>query len=117
MRGEAKWNELFQRIEKVVQEWREENPVATLTEIEEAVDKELAVVRVKMVEDLALEGVGRNIKGLSWEERPKCPECEEPVRANGRGERRLTTSYEQQVKLERSKAYCPQCDLSFFPPR
>lgn len=81
MRSEAKWGELFEKIEKAVQEWRAENPTATLTEIEKAVDKELSRVRVKMVEGLALAGASRDIKGLAAEKRPPCPQCGEAVGA------------------------------------
>ena len=41
---DADWDDLVRRIRKAVQEWRDENPTATLTEIENAVDDELVVL-------------------------------------------------------------------------
>ena len=52
--NEAKWDDLFTKIKAAIIEWREENPTATLTEIEEQVDRNLSGVRVQMIEDVAL---------------------------------------------------------------
>jgi tRNA(Ile2) C34 agmatinyltransferase TiaS len=112
---EANWDDLFQRVRKTVQEWRDENPTATLTEIETAVDKELSVVRVEMIEELALQSRSKNLREIPRAERPKCPECGRSVVANGRQERTLTTNHDQRIHLERSKAYCRHCQVSFFP--
>jgi hypothetical protein len=48
---EAEWEELFESVAQAVAEWRGKHPRAKLTEIEKAVDRQLAEVRVKMVED------------------------------------------------------------------
>jgi hypothetical protein len=114
---EADWDDLFQRIRKTVQEWREENLTATLTEIENAVDNELAVARVQLIEELALQSRSRNLQEIPMAERPKCPECGRPVLANGKQRRTLTTNNNKRIRLERSKAYCKHCQVSFFPPR
>ena len=111
----SKWEDLFERIGEAIGEWRQENPEATLTEIEEAVDRRLAPVRAEMVEDLAQEGRTADLTALTEEERPSCPQCGKAVVANGRQRRRLTTEREQTIELERSKAYCPHCQVSFFP--
>jgi hypothetical protein len=116
MKGqEADWADLAQRIKKTVQEWRDDNPAATLTEIENVVDKELSVARAVLINELALQGRSRDIRALPRDERPKCPECGRPVVANGKQVRTLTTNHDQRIELERSKAYCKHCQVSFFP--
>lgn len=56
-----------------------------------------------MIQDLALESAMTDIKQLAPEERPRCPGCDRPLRANGKDSRQLITTYEQVVELERSK--------------
>lgn len=51
-----KWGELQEKISAAIEEWRQEHPEATLTEIEEAVDDRVAEMRRQMVEDLAQQG-------------------------------------------------------------
>lgn len=111
-----KWESLFEKIGEAIAEWRLENPEATLTEIEEAVDSRMAEIRTEMVEDLAQEGRTADLTALPEEERPRCPQCGRSVVANGKQRRRLTTEREQTIELERSKAHCPHCQVSFFPP-
>lgn len=112
---QEKWDDLFGRIAETVERWRQEHPEATLTEIEEAVGGRIAEVRTQMVEDLAHQGRTADLKRVPKEARPRCPQCGEPVIANGKQKRRLITDYEQHIDLERSKAYCTHCQVSFFP--
>lgn len=112
---DADWDDLVRRIRKAVQEWRDENPTATLTEIENAVDDELSVARVELIEELALQARSRDLREIPLAERPKCPECGRPVVANGKQSRTLTTNHDKRIQLERSKAYCKHCEVSFFP--
>lgn len=112
---EAQWDELFDLVAQAVSQWRRKHPRAKLTEIEKAVDRRLAEVRVQMVEDLAQQGETADLTQLAEEERPRCPECGRPVVANGKQKRRLRTDHEQTIELKRSKAYCAHCKVSFFP--
>lgn len=112
-----RWQELQEKINATIEEWRREHPEATLTEIEEAVDKQLGEMRARMVEDLAQGGRTADLRRLPKAERPCCPRCGQPVVANGKGRRKLKTFYEQTIELERHQAYCQQCELTFFPPR
>lgn len=112
---DEQWDELFVLVAKAVGEWRRKHPRAKLTEIEKMVDRHLAEVRVQMVEDLAQQGATADLTQLTEAERPRCPECGQAVVANGKQKRRLRTDYEQMIELERSKAYCPHCKVSFFP--
>jgi hypothetical protein len=115
MSGQKDWDELYQEASQAMQRWRQEHKRATLTEIEETVDEELARIRAQMIQDLAMASDVADIRSLAKEDRPKCPQCGRPVTANGWQKRRLTTDHEQEVELNRSKAYCRHCKLSFFP--
>jgi hypothetical protein len=115
MSGQKDWDELYQEASKAMRRWRQEHKRATLTEIEETVDEELARIRAQMIQDLAIASDVADIRSMAKEERPKCPQCGRPATANGRQKRRLTTDHEQVVELNRSKAYCRHCKLSFFP--
>lgn len=112
---EEQWDELFDMVAQTVSEWRRKHPRAKLTEIEKAVDRHLAEVRVKMVEDLAHQGETADLTKVEKAERPRCPECGRAVVANGKQKRRLQTDYEKTLELKRSKAYCRHCKVSFFP--
>lgn len=112
---EAQREELFEVVAQAVSQWRRKHRRAKLTEIEKAVDRHLAEVRVQMVEDLAQQGETADLTQLEEEERPRCPACGRAVVANGKQKRRLRTDHEQTIELERSKAYCARCKVSFFP--
>lgn len=115
MSGSKKWDDLYEEASQEVLRWRRQHRKASLTEIEEAVDAELARMRAQMIQDLALASATADIPALAPEERPRCPQCGGPLVANGRQERELTTDHEQAVVLKRSKGYCRHCQLSFFP--
>jgi len=110
-----KWQSFQDKINAAIEEWRQEHPEATLTEIEEAVDSRLAPIRTQMVQDLAQEGRTANLRKLAKEERPKCPRCGRRVASNGKGKRRIRTAYDEVIELERHQAYCQSCRLTFFP--
>lgn len=102
-------------ISAAIVEWRKEHPEATLTEIEEEVDDRVSQMRTQMVQDLALQGRTVDLTSLAKEKRPRCPQCGRPVQANGKQERKLITEHNQRIELERSQAYCPHCQVTFFP--
>ena len=115
MSEKQKWDELYEEATREVQRWRQKHKKATLTEIENTVDNELAKMRARMIQDLALASGTADLRSMAKEERPKCPQCGRPLAANGQQERGLVTDYEQEVELKRSKGYCRHCKLSFFP--
>jgi hypothetical protein len=47
----------------------------------------------------------------------RCPTCAAVLQARGKQVRKLRTTGEQTVRLERSYGYCPICQVGFFPPR
>lgn len=116
MKKRHEWIELFRQKSEEVSQWREERPKATFNEIEAEVDKQLASVRTKMLQELVLESKLRNLSELNETERPTCPYCGKPLAANGQQKRRIITTHNQEVELERSKGYCRGCKISLFPP-
>ena len=90
--------------------WRQANPKATLTEIEEAVEAELAKVRNELVTALAQAGEE------SDPEAPHCPQCGQTMVKNGRKRRQLKSKEGQTVQLERQQWRCLGCGTTLFPP-
>ena len=102
-------------LEQGMGEWRQRHPKATLREMEAELDKQVAVLRVRLLERMietsaAGAGTGAEEAGL------RCPECGEQMAGAGQHERRLQTSGGQEIKLEREYMSCPQCGNGFFPP-
>jgi hypothetical protein len=110
------WQALLAEVEATVKGWRKAHPRATFTEIETALDAEMARVRARMLEELALASDQTDWRGQEGEERPRCPVCGEALQANGFRERRLVTDHEQPVTLRRQHGRCPACEASVFPP-
>lgn len=115
MKKHKSWDELYNEATKSSREWRRANKQASLTDIENQVDDNLAELRAKMIEELAHESELSDLRRVAVEERPKCPECGVTVNADGQRKRHLVTEHDQEVTLKRSKARCPNCGLSFFP--
>jgi uncharacterized protein with PIN domain len=97
-----------------MKEWRIEHLRATLSEMEKVLDERLAVLRVRLLEDMAL---ASEAKELGGEERAVCPQCGVALERRGQQERVLTSQHNQLVRLERMYGVCPQCQAGFFPPR
>jgi ribosomal protein L34E len=110
------WPELFEAAMTEVAEWREQHSKATFNEIEDKLDRRLSQVRAQLLQDLVHRSPNADLRGSRAEERPVCPECGEPLAANGQHRRELTTFYEQRVTITRSYGRCPECGGGFFPP-
>jgi ribosomal protein S27AE len=116
MSSQKKWDELYEEASQEILSWRRKHKKATLTEIEDTVDAELAHMRAQMIQDLALASELANLHDMAVEERPKCAQCGQPLSANGKQTRQLVTEHEKAIDLTRSKGVCPQCGASSFPP-
>ena len=90
--------------------WREAHPQATLTEIENAVDKELAELRRHIVEGMAQAGESQGQTDQA------CPQCGSQMVKNGKKKRRLKTKEGQEIALERQQLRCLNCGRTLFPP-
>ena len=96
--------------------WRLRHPRATLREIEAALDERLARLRARLLEDAALASAATGLRALPAEDRPRCPECGQPMQLRGPEARHLTPTYERRLTLRRHHAVCPACDQAVFPP-
>jgi len=112
-----KWSGMLNGVAKGMSEWRQENPKATLREIEKEMDKRWANVRARVVTDLAVESKAGDWKEASRGEEPVCPECGTKLKAEGgKKKRRLQTQGGEELVLERQYGVCPTCKGGFFPP-
>ena len=108
------WREMSEAVLVGMQEWRMEHPKASLGEIEKELDQRLARLRVRMLQDTAMQSEARD-----WQEakdKPICPKCGEVLKMSGAHKRRLHTHGQQTVVLERKYGVCPKCGGGFFPP-
>lgn len=94
--------------------WRRDHPTATLREIEDAVEAQLARLRDRLVADTIQTSV------QAWlarpEERPVCPGCGGPLQRKGVQRRQITTHRGGSVEIARPYGYCPRCGAGHFPP-
>lgn len=97
-------------IEERLKRWQQTNGEATLTEIEEAVEAELAIVRKRLVERLVEE------REAASQERPDCPQCGARMARNGRRRRQLRGKEGQVIELDRQQWRCLSCGATLFPP-
>jgi len=112
-----KWSGMLEDVAEGMARWREENPKATLREIEKEMDRRWVRVRAGMVTDLAVESQAGDWKEIGKGEGPVCPECGTKLKAEGgKKERRLQTQGGEELILERRYGVCPTCKGGFFPP-
>jgi YgiT-type zinc finger domain-containing protein len=111
---EKRWNGLSAEIISGIAEWRQQHPRATFREIEDEVDKRLAVLRVRMLSDAAISSTQAEWEGRS--PRVVCPSCGTKLEKKGKKKRKLETRGGQEVELEREYGVCPKCGQGIFPP-
>lgn len=105
----AHWHEQTAEVITGVKEWRLAHPKATLKEIEQEIDRQLAGARARMVADAAMASAAE-------EAQPVCPACGRRMEWRGRHARTLVTQHDRAVVLERRYAVCPTCGVGLFPP-
>ena len=113
---EQHWHEVAQEVFLEMRTWRKEHPKATLQEIEEEVDRRIARMRAGLVEGVAMSSAAVEVGGRTADAPAACPTCGGVLHARGKQVRKLMTTGEQMVRLERSYGYCPSCQVGFFPP-
>ena len=99
----------MEEIYKRLAEWESQNKRANLTQIEEAIDEELARVRKALLEEMV------NNKEVEGEQ--SCPSCGKRMLKNGKRKRELRTKNGDRVIIEREQKRCGGCGKTFFPPR
>lgn len=99
-------DELFRRMKQ----WNRENPKATLTEMEEAVDQELSRLRGKLIEEMT----GERVEEIH--DKVKCPNCGLEMVKNGWKRRELRSKGGETVVINRRQMRCLECGMTLFPP-
>lgn len=112
----GEWQQASEEVLSGMIEWRMLHPKATLREIEQEVDKRLARLRARLVQDAAAASSRREWSGQGEQDRPRCPACGSVLVARGKRKRHLQTAGGQQIELERNYGTCPTCGGGFFPP-
>lgn len=97
-------------LTRKMSQWQQAHPKATLTEIEEAVEAELASLRKRLVEEMVLE------KEAATQTVPDCPQCGQKMVKNGRRKRKLASKEGQTLELNRQQWRCLDCGATLFPP-
>ncbi|HWE64028.1 MAG TPA: hypothetical protein VHB98_20120 [Chloroflexota bacterium] len=110
------WDELAAEVFTGFREWRVQHPRATFKELETALDARWARVRARVLADAALQSAASDLRSVPLAARPVCPACGRRLVLAGQEQRTLTTTYEQQLTLERSALECPACHRRVFPP-
>jgi hypothetical protein len=107
----ADWAAVSQAVEQEVAVWRRTHRRATLTEIEQEVERATRPLTRWLVEELAGE------ETAVLEERPNCARCRTPMEHRGRKVREVVVAHHgQPVRLERAYFVCPACGAGLFPP-
>ena len=94
--------------------WRAAHPRATLREIEDAVEAQLARFRDRLVGDTIQ--TSAQAAGADPGARPACPGCGGPLQAKGVQRRQIMTHRGGSVEIARPYGYCPRCRAGLFPP-
>lgn len=108
---------LVRKVSAELAAWRGEHPRATLSEIEDAVDKGLWEMRARLVEEAVAESAKANLGSSPRSVRARCPECGTVLSSRGKRVRKLQTTGGALLQIERSYGACPKCGLELFPPR
>jgi ribosomal protein S27AE len=111
---DAHWKDLAADVLTGFRAWREQHPTATLTEIEDDLDRRLHGMRARLLEDAAVRSAAAGVGATAT--RPVCPTCGTPMQADGTEVRRLTTTGDEVLTLTRAHARCPACGSGLFPP-
>ena len=113
---ERRWKQEAEAVMSGMREWRLQHPKATFREIEAEVDEKLSGMRARLLEDLALASRAADLQDKQLGERPRCPECKQPLESQGKQERTVVTHGGKAVHLRRDYARCPACGAGLFPP-
>ena len=101
----------FDKVAGRIAKWQANNPKATLTEMETAIDEELHKLRSKIIQQLVEERESKE------ETKQACPNCGQKMGKNGKRPRQLKTKGNEKVEFERQQLRCSHCGMTLFPPR
>ena len=103
-----------QELGERMRAWRRAHPKATMYEIEVELDAQIAVLRAAMLAETA--AAEASSEGGAAASAMVCPVCQGQLVKDGKRTRKLKTSGDQEVVLERVYMRCPQCGYGVFPP-
>jgi YgiT-type zinc finger domain-containing protein len=103
-----------QELGERMRAWRRAHPKATMYEIEEELDAQIAVMRAQLLAETAVAGASGAESAA--EAAAVCPVCQGKMVKEGKRKRKLKTTGDQEVVLERVYMRCPQCGYGVFPP-
>lgn len=112
-KGQRKVEQYFQEdMLSGMWEWRLQHSKATYVEIETEMEKRIARLRAKMLEEI----IGMSEAG-DWAEGEEiaCPECGAKMQRQGKRKRSLQGTGGTEIEIEREYAECPACGAGFFP--
>lgn len=112
-----RWWAWAQEVLTGMKEWRLQNPTATFSQIEAALDERLGHLRARMLEDAAMASDVATWSQETATAPPTCPACATPLHSRGDATRHLQTHAGQEIHLTRSYGTCPACGVGLFPPR
>ena len=111
---DPKWQTLVAEITSGLKEWVDQNPKATMADIERETMRRMSQLQARLMEDIL------RTKAVEQRADPQesvvCPECGAEMRYRGDRERRLQAQGGQEVVFQRGYAVCPECGAAFFPP-
>ncbi len=110
---DPKWQKLVDEITSGLKEWADQNPKATMAEIERETMRRMAQLQARMLEDIVR---AKAAEQKAANETVVCPECGEKMQSRGEQERHLQAQGGQAVVFKRGYLVCPKCGASFFPP-
>jgi hypothetical protein len=112
--GKPGWSAETDAVLAAIAAWGRDHPRATLAEIEDAVDEQVARLRQHLVEErLQAHALADEARSP---ERRVCPGCGGAMRSHGKKPRTLTTKQGGALELDRTYWWCPRCRAGLFPP-
>jgi DNA-directed RNA polymerase subunit RPC12/RpoP len=99
----------YAEVKPALAAWRAAHPRATMREIEDAVEEQIAKLRAEFLAEV--------VQQSNAEIDARCERCGSKLAMRGRRRRKLRANGDEPVVLDRSYAMCPDCKLGVFPPR
>lgn len=114
--GGGQWQGQMGGMEAALWAWRQAHPTATFNEIEDAVDQQFGALRAQVLADLSLASRAADVQAKQAGAPPRCPQCGERLRRQGKQRRQVVVHGGHTVALDREYGVCPACGTGLFPP-
>jgi RNA polymerase-binding transcription factor DksA len=111
---DPKWQQLVAEITSGIKDWMDQNPKATMADIERETMRRMAQLQARLMEDILRAKAAE--QKADERERVLCAECGAEMEYRGDRERSLQAQGGQEVVFQRGYTVCPKCGAGFFPP-